>query len=256
MVNLNITGGLLNAQGGRPEIPVVDAVEIINKEKRWKIANRDSTGKFFVIEKATPSEEEPSVLRLREQLVSVREDQQLSMFLEKEVEYVLEKHVHQPTDEQSEIDFVLHWRIQSSDRRGIFCSFKRPLFPAAKAANSEQESKPLQITFDYPRIIKVGLDDSNLPVSIPLQLSLTPLIDTVERVAVKIASEEDDERSLSWMGKVEHQVKFENREARRLTMTALAHEIGVYDVNQVKFEVFIKNREEPVQVPLKDELIV
>ena len=69
----------------------MDAVEIINKEKRWKIANRDSTGKFFVIEKATPSEEEHSVLRLREQLVSVREDQQLSMFLEKEVEYQIQE---------------------------------------------------------------------------------------------------------------------------------------------------------------------
>lgn len=130
LVNLNITGGLLNAQGGRPEIPVVDAVEIINKEKRWKIANRDSTGKFFVIEKAAPSEEEQSVLRLQDQLVSVREDQQLSMFLDKEIEYVLEKQVHQPTNEQSEIDFVLHWRIKSSGRRGIFCSFKRPLFPS------------------------------------------------------------------------------------------------------------------------------
>ena len=102
----------------------------------------------------------------------------------------------------------------------------------------------------------MSLDNSNLPVSIPLQLSLTPLIDTVERVAVKIATEEDDERSLSWVGKVEHQIKFESKEARRLTMTALAHEIGVYDVNQVKFEVFIKGRNEPVQVPLKDELIV
>lgn len=178
------------------------------------------------------------------------------MFLEKEIEYVLEKQVHQPTNEQSEIDFVLHWRIESSNRRGIFCSFKRQLFPAAKAANSEVESKPLQITFDYPRIIKVGLDDSDLPVSIPLELSLTPLADTVERVAVKIAAEEDDERSLSWVGKVEHQIKFENKEARRLTMTALAHEIGVYDVNQVKFEVYIKGRKEPTQVPLRDEMIV
>ena len=89
----------------------MDAIEIINKEKRWKIANRDNSGKFFVIEKATPGEEEHSVMRLQDQFVSVREDQQLSMFLQREIDYVLDKQVHEPTDEQSEIDFVLHWRI-------------------------------------------------------------------------------------------------------------------------------------------------
>lgn len=39
-------------------------------------------------------------------------------------------------------------------------------------------------------------------------------------------------------------------------MTALAHEIGVYDISQVKFEAYIKGRKEPIQVPLRDEMIV
>jgi len=74
LINLNISGGAPNTQGGRPETPVVDGVEIINKEKRWKILNRDGSGKFFVIENAASGEEERSVLRLKDELVSVRED--------------------------------------------------------------------------------------------------------------------------------------------------------------------------------------
>lgn len=99
---------------------------------------------------------------------------------------------------------MLHWRIPSSNRRGFFCSFKRQLFPAAKAPAPESPGKPIQITFNYPRIITVALEEGNLPVAIPLDLSLTPLVEGVQRVAVKIVNEEQDERSLSWVGKVEH----------------------------------------------------
>lgn len=39
-------------------------------------------------------------------------------------------------------------------------------------------------------------------------------------------------------------------------MTALAHEIGVYDINHLKFEVYTEAGKEPTDVKLRDELIV
>jgi len=75
-------------------------------------------------------------------------------------------------------------------------------------------------------------------------------------VTVKVINEEHDERSLSWVGKVEHQIKFEKMEVKRLTMTALAHEIGVYDINHLKFEVYTEGKTAPAEVKLRDELIV
>ena len=151
------------------------------------------------------------------------------------------------SNEKREADFLLHWRIASSNRRGLFCTFKRNLFPAA--AKAIKESQPIQITFDYPRIV-----NGDLPVVIPLNLSLTPLVLGIKRVTVSVFNEDLD--SLSWVGKVEHQIKFESdTEVKRLTMQAYAHEIGVYNLNNLKFEVHTEDALS-TDVKLRDELLV
>ena len=48
-----MVGGLVNQNGGSPELPVFDGIEIINPNKKWSIEKREELGKFFVIQNAT-----------------------------------------------------------------------------------------------------------------------------------------------------------------------------------------------------------
>jgi len=41
-----------------------------------------------------------------------------------------------------------------------------------------------------------------------------------------------------------------------VNLNALAHEIGVFDLNSIMFYVYLKGNTEPIKVELKDELIV
>jgi len=50
LVNLSISDHKNSSQTGKPELPKAEAIEIINKEKRWKICKRDSSGMYFAIE--------------------------------------------------------------------------------------------------------------------------------------------------------------------------------------------------------------
>ena len=50
---MSLVGGLVNQNGGRPELPVIDGIEIINPNKKWSIEKRDELGKFFVIQNAS-----------------------------------------------------------------------------------------------------------------------------------------------------------------------------------------------------------
>lgn len=93
-------------------------------------------------------------------------------------------------------------------------------------------------------------------MSVPLELSLTPLVPGIEEVRVTVGGEVDDDRSLTWMGKVAHKLTGLGEAPRRLVLTALVHEPGVYDLNQLSLEVVALSGQEPVQIRLKDEMIV
>ena len=71
-----------------------------------------------------------------------------------------------------------------------------------------------------------------------------------------VGGEVDDERSLTWMGKVVHKLTGLDEAPRRLVLTALVHDLGVYDLNQLSLEVVALSGQEPVQIRLKDEMIV
>jgi hypothetical protein len=45
-------------------------------------------------------------------------------------------------------------------------------------------------------------------------------------------------------------------QCKRIALTSVAHEIGVYEINQVKFDVYLKDKKEAETMELKDELIV
>ena len=58
------------------------------------------------------------------------------------------------------------------------------------------------------------------------------------------------------MGKVTHKLTALDEAPTRLTLTALIHELGVYDLNQLSLDVVASSGQEPVQIKLKDEMIV
>lgn len=68
---MSLIGGLVNPLGGRPELPVIDGIEIINPAKKWTICKRDALGKFFVLQKATDETADLSILQLKDDLVPV-----------------------------------------------------------------------------------------------------------------------------------------------------------------------------------------
>tara|TARA_B110000285_G_C15078384_1_gene592047 strand:+ start:964 stop:1215 length:252 start_codon:yes stop_codon:yes gene_type:complete len=82
-----MVGGLVNQEGGRPELPVIDGIEIINPNKKWTICKRDELGKFFVIQKASDVTQAESILQLKDNLVTVESDPKLMAFLKKETQY-------------------------------------------------------------------------------------------------------------------------------------------------------------------------
>jgi len=95
---------------------------------------------------------------------------------------------------------------------------------------AERKKKPVHVAFSYPKEVMVD-DQDALPVNVPLELSVQPLIAGIEEVRVAVGGEVDDERSLTWMGKVNHKLRDFNESPKRLILTALVHELGVYDLN-------------------------
>lgn len=74
-------GGLVNQNGGRPELPVIDGIEIINPNKKWTICKRDELGKFFVLEHASDPATVQSILQLKDNLVTVESNPKLMSLL-------------------------------------------------------------------------------------------------------------------------------------------------------------------------------
>lgn len=93
-------------------------------------------------------------------------------------------------------------------------------------------------------------------MSVPLHLSLTPMAPGMEEIRVTVGGEVDDGQGLTWMGKVVHKLREPDEAPKRLDLTALVHEFGVYDLNQLSIEVIAGSGQEPIQINLKDEMIV
>lgn len=251
LVNLSISDHKSSSQGGKPELPQAEAIEIVNKEKRWKICRRGSSGMYFAIEQAAPGSPEESILKLSDSAVSVRDDPQLLAFLKSDVEFAHKKGDARVTVDKTEVDFILHWVLPLSGRRGFMSTCSQDLFSSL----AERRRKPLHIAFSYPKEVRIDNEEA-LPVTVALELSLTPLVPGIEEVRVTVGGEVDDDRSLTWMGKVTHKLTALDEAPRRLTLTALIHELGVYDLNQLSLDVVAPSGQEPVQIKLKDEMIV
>ena len=146
----------------------------------------------------------------------------------------------------------------------------------------------MQIAYDHQKEIFVH-SETELPLLIPLNLTLTPLVDNIQGIRVTARDDGDDVDCLPWTGKIDHRItidlqddKFENeaapstekrsrsespqksmaREPKKnpksinVVMTAVVHEVGVFDLNHLAVEVTIKGHNLPIQVKVKDEMIV
>lgn len=67
---------------------------------------------------------------------------------------------------------------------------------------------------------------------------MTPLVPQIDEIKVAIQKENLNLHNLTWVGKVTHILK-NVTETKQVTMTALVHQIGVYDLNQIYFEVAV-----------------
>ena len=173
--------------------------------------------------------------------MSVRDDPQLLAFLEKEMEFALSKGLARVADEKREVDFILHWVLPLSGRRGFMSTSSQDLFSSL----AERRRKPLHVAFSYPKEVRVDNEEA-LPVNVPLELAVQPLVPGIEEVRVTVGGEVDDDRSLTWMGKVAHKLTGLDEAPRRLVLTALVHDLGVYDLNQLSLEVVALSGQEPV----------
>lgn len=89
-----------------------------------------------------------------------------------------------------------------------------------------------------------------LPIIIPLNLSITPQVADIEQLTVKVDNADD----FSWLGKVTHKFNSLDMTPQRLQFQALIDEVGVYDLNQLKISVVVSGK--PQEIKLKDEMVI
>ena len=95
---------------------------------------------------------------------------------------------------------------------------------------------PVHIAFDFKKEQVID-NEENLPAPIMLELNITPQISGIEEITVKAQSQIDDERNLTFVGKVRHRFTNLGMDPVNLTLNALAHEYGIYNVNQMNLDV-------------------
>ena len=104
---------------------------MVNKDNKLKICKRDADGRFFTLEKNDNLTAEDSILKVEDQIKSIKDDEELQSLLDKELEY---KKVKTSDDKESEkVDFILHWSMPSQGKKGFVMSKGQPLFPAQVA---------------------------------------------------------------------------------------------------------------------------
>lgn len=278
LVNMTFLDRTNYHDGKRSELPIIEAIEIVNAKLNWKLTSRDSQGRFFSVEEAQNQLESAQILRYNPQIVSVVKDEQLTAFLEKEINYLKEHNQDIDCgDPSKQVNFILHWFMPQENRRGFFCSYKQNLFPSS-ANLHESVRNPLQIAYDHQKEIFVH-SESELPLLIPLNLTLTPLVGNIQGIRVIARDDGDDVDCLSWTGKVDHRISIDqeqeqaeadasmasekrprsespqkvmpqelkkNPKSINVILTAVVHEVGVFDLNHLGIEVTIKGHNLPV----------
>ena len=87
----------------------------------------------------------------------------------------------------------------------------------------------MHVVFNYN---KETLADE-LPVSVPLNLNITPQVQGIESLTVKVGHSEE----FSWIGKVTAKFKDLDMTPKRVILTAFIHEVGVYDLNLLQIQI-------------------
>lgn len=198
LVNLALNANNLAPRNSNFEKAQIQAVEIISKDNQFKICKRDEGGRFFSLEKHEGVTSEDSILKIEEQIRSIKDDPELQSLLDKELQYKKVKHSAEKATDT--VDFILHWSMPTQGKRGFITSKGQPLFPAQVA---QQHRCPLQVAFKFPK----HLTPAELPCKIPLEITITPLLDNIQKVTLQVNSSQfDSADTLTWMGKVKHNV--------------------------------------------------
>ena len=104
----------------------------------------------------------------------------------------------------------------------------------------------MHVVFNYN---KETLADQ-LPVIVPLNLSFTPQLSGIESLVVKVNHSDE----FSWIGKITNKFKDLDMTPKRVTIQALIHDVGVYDLNLLKIEVIKDGKAS--EIKLKDEMVI
>jgi hypothetical protein len=73
----------------------------------------------------------------------------------------------------------------------------------------------------------------------------------IDSLVVKVSSQSEE---LSWLGKVTHKFSNLDLNPKRVTLQALIHEVGVYDLNQLNIEIQMDGKTSKIK--LNDEMII
>ena len=172
------------------------------------------------------SEDKSFLLQIADNVQSIASTPSLNEILQKEKTWGFDKRTLTATVDDKEMDLMLHWT--SEDKEGFFCSFRQPLFPSVTP-------KMAQVAFSYPRTVSsTNLDEC--PAEIELKLSITPLVACLDSVQVQTTRQGADYKSLTWIDKTQHVLRGVT-ETQTVVFKALAHDMGVYELNQFSIEV-------------------
>ena len=136
LVNMSIAARHL-LSNTHEDFPQVRAIEIISSEKLWKLCKQDDSRFFSIMKNESPSSakaDEDSVLKFADDVQLIKQDESMKSLLDKEVDYAMEnglyhkgKNVKMASDKQHEVDFLLHWLMPVSGKKGFIVSFKQEL---------------------------------------------------------------------------------------------------------------------------------
>ena len=225
----------------------------MNENQVWQIKRRDQIAKFFQIEpwvqEDLTQENTQTLLTIDPAIKSLQATDSFGSFFQNEKEWMLKKRAITRTDDSREIDFVLHWKMNHSNRSGFFPSFKQNMFPA-----TSKHSKLLQVAYNFEQ--NVTVPPGEFPYTIPIEFSFTPTTQSISEVRINVNKDGDDQKTPTWIGKVHHRIR-DLQSTQRITLNALVHQIGVYDLNQITVEILLNSANDmPQYIRMKDEMLV
>lgn len=158
---------------------------------------KDNQGLFFALKSNGDELIDNSCRILNYQESSpVAEDKHLSQLIERERSY-LDDNGFDMKQDSKEVDYILHWKFQDN-RKGYYCSFKQSLRPD-KGSYNDPERNPVQIAYDHPSELEV----EQFPIKTTLKLTLSPLLEEVKEMMIKVEDSGSDLESVTWHGVTE-----------------------------------------------------